>query len=362
MHNQKRREFFRNVALIVPALAVMPSSLFSKNVCKGLRIGFIGTGIWGRLYLSAALTQKDLTITAICDADKASLQEGLQLFKGFHRPLVFDSWQQLLASDEVDVVIIATPAHTHYTIAKAAMLAGKHVACGPVMGETVEEHKDIVKTSQQTGRHYFTLDEQSYRHDLQAIADVDFGTLDQVIAGAPYDVLPPQADTYPLYPSLFLQGLLGPGNQIKTVAATTKQMDYVVHKVNPKTGKHKMLVKKGEIPLICLTTTNGQQVYLQTEKGYTTGTHIHGTGGSWIDYTRSMRMSDNQWEEDQLHLQQHAASPVASALNELFKILKSSVPQQSVHTAANSSLIALLGRQSATQGGKIFAFPDYRLI
>jgi hypothetical protein len=362
MHNQKRREFFRNVALIVPALAVMPSSLFSKDVCKGLRTGFIGTGIWGSLYLSAALTQKDLTITAICDADKASLQEGLQLFKGFHRPLVFDSWQQMLASEEVDVVIIATPAHTHYAIAKAAMLAGKHVACGPVMGETVEEHKDIVRISQQTGRHYFTLDEQSYRPDLQAIAAVDFGTLNKVIAGAPYDVLPPQADTYPLYPSLFLQRLLGDGNRVETLAATTKLMDYVVRKVDPATGKQKIIVKNGKVPLICLTTTNGQQVYLQTGKGYTTGTQIHGTEGSWIDYTRSMRMSNDQWKEDQLHLQQHAASPVASALNELIQILQSSVPQRSVHTAAHNSLIALLGRQSAIQGGKVFAFPDNHLI
>ncbi|WP_343690397.1 Gfo/Idh/MocA family oxidoreductase [Chitinophaga sp.] len=123
MYNQKRREFFRNVTLIVPAFAVMPSSLFSKNVRSGLRTGTIGTGTWGRQYLSAALTLKDLTITAICDSDETSEREGLQLFKGSNSPLVFDSWQDLLASDQVDVVIIATPAHTYYAIAKAAMLA-----------------------------------------------------------------------------------------------------------------------------------------------------------------------------------------------------------------------------------------------
>lgn len=362
MHNQKRREFFRNVALIVPALAVMPSSLFSKNVRNVLRTGVIGTGNWGRQYLSAALTLKDLTITAICDSDKASLQEGLQLFKGSDRLRVFDSWQEMLDSDTVDVVIIATPAHTHYAIAKAAMLTGKHVACGPVMGETVEEHREIVKISKQTGRHYFTLDEQSYRWDLQAISQKDFGELHTIYAGAPYDVLPPQVDTYPLYPSLFLQRLLGEGNQIKTIAATTKQMEYVVRKVSPKTGQHKMMVNGGMIPFICLTTTQGQQVYLQTEEGYTTGTHIHGAEASWIDYTRSMKVGDNHWHEDQLTQQTDVVSPFTSALNELLSILKTTDPQPSVRAAATNSLITLLGRQSVAQGGKVFTFSDYHLI
>ncbi|WP_343672212.1 Gfo/Idh/MocA family oxidoreductase [Chitinophaga sp.] len=362
MHNQKRREFFRNVAYIVPALAIMPSSLFSKNVRNGLRTGFIGTGIWGRQYLSAALAQKDLTITAICDTDSASLQEGLQLFKGYGSPAVYQSWQEMLASDALDVVIIATPAHTHYTIAKAAMLAGKHVACGPVMGESLEEHRDIVRTSKQTGRHYFTLDEQSYRHDLQASSQIDFGALKTVYAGAPFEVQPPEVDTYPLYPALFLQRLLGAGNQFKTISVTTQLRDYVVPKVHAKTGRQYTNIKNGMIPFICLTTTQGQQVYLQAEKGYSTGTHVFGTDAIWIDYTKSMRVGDNQWEADQLDLQQYTASPVAMALNELVAMLKTPWHQSSVHIAATNSLVALLGRQSAAQGGKVLAFPDCNLI
>lgn len=362
MYNQKRREFFRNVAYIVPALAVMPSSLFSKNVRKGLRTGLIGTGNWGREYLTAALPLKDLNISAICDSDNVSLQESLQLFKGSDRPVVYTDWEKLLASEELDVVIIATPAHTHYAIAKAAMLAGKHVACGPVVGETVEEHRDIVRTSQQTGRHYFTLDEQSYRHDLQAISNRDFGTLETVYAGAPYDAMPLQDDTYPLYPSLFLQRLLGKDNQFETIAATTQQRDYIVNKVDPKTGKRLTILKNGNIPLICLTTTKGQRVYLQTEKGYSTGTYIYGTDVLWIDFAKSIRVGNNAWEADQLHLQQHAASPAAMALNELINTLKNPVGQLPVYTAATHSLIGLLGRQSALQGGKVFAFPDCNQI
>lgn len=362
MYNQKRREFFRNVAYIVPALAVMPSSLFSKNVRSGLRTGFIGTGIWGRQYLSEALAQKDLTVTAICDTDSTSLQEGLQLFKGDRTPVVYASWQEMLASDELDVVMIATPAHTHYTIAKAAMLAGKHVACGPVMAETVAEHHDIVRTSKQTGRHYFTLDEQSYRSDLLAIAGKDFGTLETVYVGAPYDVLPPQEDTYPLYPSLFLQRLLGEGNRFETIEVVTQQRDYIVRKVNPRTGIESLIVKNGMIPMICLTTTQGQQVYLQMEKGYSTGIHIHGTDMSWIDFTKSVRVADNNWERDQLHLQQNVTSPVAMALNEFVHNLKNPGDRLSVSLAATNSLIALSGRHSMAGIGKVAVFPDCHLI
>jgi hypothetical protein len=361
MHNQKRREFFRNVAWIVPALAVMPSSVFSKNVRNGLRTGIIGTGNWGRQYLSAALTLNDLTITAICDSDSASLKEGLQLFKGSDRPLVFDSWQDLLASNQVDVVIIATPAHTHYAIAKAAMVAGKHVACGPVMGETVEEHKDIVRISKQTGRHYFTLDEQSYRPDLQAIAGVDFGTLEKVYAGAPYDVLPPQDDTYPLYPSLFLHRLLGKDNRFETITTVTKQIDYVVRKVNPKTGNEKLIVDNGAIPFICLTTTQGQQMYLQVEKGYSTGTRIYGENVAWIDFIKSRKVAGGNWEHHPL-VTKPGISPVAIALNELVNIVKNPKDHSSVCIAATNSLIALLARQSMGLHGKVSTIPDYTVI
>ena len=376
MYNQQRRQFLRNVALLAPALAVMPSSLSGKHV-RILRTGFIGTGAWGRQYLSAALAQQSLRITALCDTNKSSLHEGLQLFQGYSRPAIYSSYQELLTSKDVDVVIIATPAHTHYTIAKAAMLAGKHVACGPVMGETVAEHLDIVKTSKATGCHYFTLDEQSYRDDLHAISnmvkDQHFGELHTIYAGARYDILPPQEDAYPLYPSLFPHQVLGLGkdNRYVSVQAVTQQVDYMVSKADPKTGKLKTITKKGAIPLICLTTSQGQQVYLQTEKGYSTGTRIHGKDGSWVDFTQAIHLASQAhpykvWQHDAAYLQEYASadrvSPTAMALHALVSALEVSGKPLPVYIAATNSLINILGQASSRQGGKAVAFPDITLI
>ena len=42
----------------------------------------------------------------------------------------FTSHEDLLADGDIDGVAIATPAETHYEIAREALMAGKHVLCG----------------------------------------------------------------------------------------------------------------------------------------------------------------------------------------------------------------------------------------
>ena len=47
----------------------------------------------------------------------------------FGIPEATDDWQAVVARPDIDVIDIATPSHTHFELAMAALEAGKHVLC-----------------------------------------------------------------------------------------------------------------------------------------------------------------------------------------------------------------------------------------
>ena len=86
------------------------------------RIGQVGLGYWGKNLVRnfAELA----TLAWLCDAS-AELREQ---FAGRHpEARVTASFADLLADEELDAVVIATPVPTHYPLAKQALDAGKHV-------------------------------------------------------------------------------------------------------------------------------------------------------------------------------------------------------------------------------------------
>src|SRR5207244_1369806 len=57
----------------------------------------------------------------------------------------------LVADGGVDVVIVATPSHTHASLAVAALQAGKHVVVEKPMAQTVAEMDAMLAAAEQTG-------------------------------------------------------------------------------------------------------------------------------------------------------------------------------------------------------------------
>ena len=96
----------------------------SAAAVKTLRWGIVGTG-----YIAGAMAPR------IHEADGAELaavssrkMETAQEFAEEHSvPGAFDSWQEMIASDRVDAVYVATPTSVREEIAVAAANQGKHV-------------------------------------------------------------------------------------------------------------------------------------------------------------------------------------------------------------------------------------------
>jgi predicted dehydrogenase len=86
------------------------------------RIGVAGLGHWGP---NLARNFDELTeLTWLCDLD-ASLLE--RFSKRHPQARLTTSFEDLLADESLDSVVVATPVVTHYELARQALAAGKHV-------------------------------------------------------------------------------------------------------------------------------------------------------------------------------------------------------------------------------------------
>src|SRR5262245_44894974 len=93
------------------------------DVIQNLRIGVIGCGYWGPKLARNFHDLPGTCLEAISDMRQDRLDEMKQLYPETYTT---HNHRDLLA-DDIDAVVIATPVHTHYALAKEALLAGKHV-------------------------------------------------------------------------------------------------------------------------------------------------------------------------------------------------------------------------------------------
>jgi predicted dehydrogenase len=90
-----------------------------------LRAGIVGAGFIGRVHARSARLAGARIAGVAASTQKTSAAAGRQL--GAER--AFDSAEELIGSDDVDVVHVCTPNHLHLPLAEAALAAGKHLVC-----------------------------------------------------------------------------------------------------------------------------------------------------------------------------------------------------------------------------------------
>ena len=157
---------------------------YGKSVGDPLRVGVLGTGDEGSVLLGAH-NPDYLSVVAIADV------RPYNVFRAFHgdvssasaytaRPglmakykwsgedearkqvKVYGAYEDLLADDNVEAVIIALPLHLHAEAAIKAMRAGKHVLTEKLMGHSVHECKEMSRVSRETGKILATGHQRHY--------------------------------------------------------------------------------------------------------------------------------------------------------------------------------------------------------
>ena len=88
-----------------------------------VRFGFVGLGWWGD-QLAQATQRSGIGQVAACFARSAEARES---FAAAHSCETVDDFDDLLARDDIDGLVLATPHSTHLPMISAAAQAGKHV-------------------------------------------------------------------------------------------------------------------------------------------------------------------------------------------------------------------------------------------
>ncbi|MEX0655264.1 MAG: Gfo/Idh/MocA family oxidoreductase [Phycisphaeraceae bacterium] len=114
---------------------------------KQINVGMVGTKFMGRAHSNAYMKVGrffDLPLEPVRHTVAGRDPQGTEAFaKRWNWANATTRWQDLVESDEIDLVDICTPNNMHKDIAIAALEAGKHVACEKPLSYTLDEAREM---------------------------------------------------------------------------------------------------------------------------------------------------------------------------------------------------------------------------
>jgi Oxidoreductase family, NAD-binding Rossmann fold/Oxidoreductase family, C-terminal alpha/beta domain len=176
-----RRSFVRKLARGGVAAVVAPQFLPARVLGRDgavppseqIRMGFIGVGTQGGGHLLGGAwtyvaggyaNRKEVRVMAVCDVSKDRRERATQRVNAHYDELygksnykacdAYNDFRHVLDRDDIDAVLIATPAHWHATMAVMAMAAGKDVYCEKPSAVTIREAQAVRDAAKRFARVY----------------------------------------------------------------------------------------------------------------------------------------------------------------------------------------------------------------
>src|SRR5213594_3706628 len=115
---------------------------------KPVTVGVLGCGYWGPLLVRSLSGLPHCRLKAVCDPDIARVKHICALYsdlEGVTAP------QRLITACDLDAVVIATPVKSHYSLAKASLLAGKHTFIEKPMATSSQECEELIDIAERKG-------------------------------------------------------------------------------------------------------------------------------------------------------------------------------------------------------------------
>lgn len=112
-------------------------------------VAVVGAGFWGKNHLRVLREVKGARVLGVCETDEKTARE----VEAKYQVPVYNKLEPILSMDDVEAITVCTPTTTHYTIARKALEAGKHVLVEKPMTSTLQEAWEIIKLSEKTGAH-----------------------------------------------------------------------------------------------------------------------------------------------------------------------------------------------------------------
>lgn len=113
-----------------------------------IKTAIFGTGFMGRVHLEAVQRVESVEAAAIFGRNAQALQA---LGSGFSVPKTTTDYREILRDSSVDAVHLCTPNAQHFSMAKEALQAGKHVLCEKPLTTTVAEAEELASIAAKQG-------------------------------------------------------------------------------------------------------------------------------------------------------------------------------------------------------------------
>ncbi len=192
-----RRSFLRNAAAAIAFPYFLPRAALGSArraaASERITLGLIGVGNMGTAHLRAFLGYRDVQVLAVCDVDRTKRDKARQTVAERYGSTAgrgcaaYHAFEELLARDDLDAVVIAVPEHWHAIIAIAACRAGKDVYCEKPLALTVREARAMVRAARRYDRVFQTGSQQrsaaNFRYACELVRNGRIGKLQTVHVG-----------------------------------------------------------------------------------------------------------------------------------------------------------------------------------
>ena len=115
---------------------------------RKLKVGVVGCGYWGPNLIRNFRSLPACQLKIMCDLSQKRLVHLKTLYPEVQRAMDYD---HMLNGVELDAVVIATAVKSHYPMAKASLLAGKHTFIEKPMASSSEQCEELVEIAQKKG-------------------------------------------------------------------------------------------------------------------------------------------------------------------------------------------------------------------
>ncbi|HKV61576.1 MAG TPA: Gfo/Idh/MocA family oxidoreductase [Candidatus Acidoferrum sp.] len=112
---------------------------------NSVQVGVFGYGYWGPNIVRNFHSLENCRVKAICDKSQASLKRASRAYPDAKLTTDFS---EIVTSPEIDAVAVVTPVWTHFDLAKAALLNGKHVFVEKPFTSTEQQAEELIELAE----------------------------------------------------------------------------------------------------------------------------------------------------------------------------------------------------------------------
>ncbi|TAH69995.1 MAG: Gfo/Idh/MocA family oxidoreductase [Anaerolineaceae bacterium] len=131
------------------------------------KIGIVGFGGMGNWHRETIGTIDRIQVAGVFDIDEARMSYAKEC-----KLNTYNSLEDMLADESIDLVLVSTPNHVHKSIAIQAMRAGKHVICEKPVTMNSNDLSEMMMVAEETGRFLTVHQNRRWDEDFLTMKEV----------------------------------------------------------------------------------------------------------------------------------------------------------------------------------------------